>query len=199
MTLRFAWIALAACASGSDAARPEPHLPERAAALDITHGALRSASVRGVARASHGDRAAMQLRYHGPTRDVSALASGTTRRQVGLKLRAADSCNVIYVMWRITDPAITVQVKSNPGRTQHTECGIDGYRRVRPSRQRRPALPVVGHEHALVAAIDGDELTVWLDHAEVWRGVLPVEARALHGPAGFRADNVDVDVSLFAD
>jgi len=45
----------------------------------------------------------VRFRYAGPTPKESALGSGQMRRQFGLKLRAQDPCNLVYVTWRI-DP-----------------------------------------------------------------------------------------------
>ncbi|HXZ31807.1 MAG TPA: hypothetical protein VEH30_05970 [Terriglobales bacterium] len=57
----------------------------------------------------------LRFRYAGPTRKESALGSGQMRRQVGLKLRAQDSCNLVYAMWRIDpEPKLVVSLKRNP-------------------------------------------------------------------------------------
>src|SRR5689334_5452213 len=45
--------------------------------------------------------AELRFTYLGPTRETVPLSSGQTRRQIGLKLRALDGCNLIYVMYRI--------------------------------------------------------------------------------------------------
>src|SRR5208283_1119081 len=60
-----------------------------------------------------------QFTYLGSTGNEARLGSGELRRQFGLKLRAQDACNLVYVMWRI-DPEskLVVSIKSNPG--QHT-------------------------------------------------------------------------------
>src|SRR5215470_3304543 len=76
-----------------------------------------------------------RLRYLGPTADVKRLASGELRRQFGFKLRAANTCNVVYVMWHIEpDSRLAVSVKRNPGMTTHAQCDAHGYRNPTPSR-----------------------------------------------------------------
>lgn len=184
-----------------------PQLP-LAPSLHLTEGRARPAggrvaiaepSVRGVAPESAGDSAALEITYLGPSTETARLASGAERAQLGLKLRAQDSCNVIYVMWRI-EPAseIVVQVKRNPTATTHEACGASGYERVKPGLRAAPPPLVPGSSHTLGAAIEGDELSVWADQALVWRGTLPTEARSLAGPAGFRTDNVRAELALHA-
>src|SRR5204863_5582249 len=132
-----------------------------------------------------------------PTR--AALASGAIRMQLGLKLRAQDSCNLLYVMWRL-EPAceVVVQIKHNPGLSTHEQCGARGYATITPTRHVIPPVPARDSDHALAARISGDDLLVWLDHTVVWCGTLPPHARELRGPAGFRTDNVEVDLALHA-
>jgi len=161
--------------------------------------AIWSPSVRGVVPGSDPNIAAIELTYHGPTAQLAALASGDMRSQVGLKLRAEDSCNLVYVMWRLEPtPAIAVQVKRNAGQTRHEQCGTAGYARVRPAEQHTPPRLIPDSSHRLAATIDGVELTVWADHELVWRGTLPASAGDLHGAAGFRTDNVALDLAMHA-
>ncbi|MFN0247674.1 MAG: hypothetical protein ACKV2T_12380 [Kofleriaceae bacterium] len=172
---------------------------------------VREPATRGYLAGSTGEAATLAFTYRGRSHSVVALASGDTRTQLGVKLRAQDSCNVIYVMWRVEPKSeIVVQVKRNAART-HDECGNAGYTRVRPTfRERLPALGVPAwtpagsrdtadhHDHELRAAIVGDELEVFADTKLIWRGALPAAARDLRGPAGFRTDNVDIDFALDA-
>ena len=184
-----------------------PALP-LASSLRLTEGRARPSggrvvitepSARGIAPASTGDAAALDIAYLGPSTEIVALASGDVRTQLGLKLRAQDSCNVIYVMWRIAPVSeIVVQLKRNPQATTHAVCGAGGYDRVRPGHHSTPPALVPGTSHVLSAAIDGDDLAVWADQALVWRGTLPPEACALAGPAGFRTDNVRAELALHA-
>jgi len=200
------WIFAIVIAVGCGREPAAPALP-RASALRLTEGtaqpsggrvAITEPSVRGIVPDSTGDAAALDVVYLGPSAETATLASGVERSQLGLKLRAQDSCNVIYVMWRIEPTSeIVVQLKRNPVRT-HAACGNGGYERIRPGHQSTPPALVPGGSHTLSAAIDGDALSVWADQALVWRGTLPPEARALRGPAGFRTDNVRAELVLHA-
>lgn len=162
-------------------------------------GAVDDPTTRATARGSVGDGAALEFVYRGDTAAVRELASGQARRQLGLKLRAANGCNLVYVMWRL-DPApkIDVSVKLNPGGLDHDDCGAEGYTKVKPTKSWRVPVLAEGDKHTLRAAISGDDLTAWIDERVVWRGRLPAAARALVGPAGFRSDNLAFDLVGFA-
>ena len=187
--------------SGGHAHALAPVAPDM---LCATHGsvsgmAVREPTVRAFARASHGDAAELHFTFLGNSSRTRALASGELRRQLGLKLRAQDSCNLVYVMWRMDPhPQLEVQVKSNPGLRTNKECGANGYTRVHPAVHHPIPQLQPGASHVLRAAIDGDELTAWIDGAPVWRGTLPASARDIHGPAGLRSDNVAFDITAFA-
>jgi hypothetical protein len=140
----------------------------------------------------------MRVVVDGRTEQTRALASGQRRRQLGLKLRAGDGCNLVYVMWRLDPrPALEVSVKSNPGARTTRECGARGYTRIKPA-SRAPLPPLDdGAEHELRAAIEGDTLVASVDGRVVWRGRLPEAARALSGPAGLRSDNLAFELVDF--
>jgi hypothetical protein len=186
----------------------EPVWPAEARELCVTQGdvaprarrlRIDQPAARGFARATSGDAASLDFTYVGPTDAVAALASGDVRAQLGLKLRAQDSCNLIYVMWRVAPKAeVVVQIKRNPGKTAHEACGASGYVRVRPARRAKPTPLAPGSAHTFAASITDDELSVWVDHRLSWRGVLPEVARELRGPAGFRTDNVEIELALRA-
>lgn len=172
--------------------------------LCVTKGALAGSRIavptfRAVALGHAGDAAAVKLVVNGASATKRALAGGQERRQVGLKLRAENGCNLVYVMWRLDPkPAIDVSIKLNPGERTAKECGAGGYTKVKPvARERLPVLDD-GSEHELRAAIVGDVLDVYVDDQQVWTGTLPAAARDLVGPAGVRSDNLDVDVLGFA-
>jgi hypothetical protein len=196
-------LALMAC--GSSSAGPleqrEPAIALKPIAdLCVTRGAIldraiAEPTVRAFAPNAAGDAAELAFTFKGDAATARALANGSDRRQVGLKLRAQDGCNVVYVMWRLDPkPKLDVSVKRNPGKRTHEECGADGYTKVRPSRKaaRVPAL-VAGGAHTLRAEIVGDELYAWIDGTLAWQGTLPAEARELSGPAGLRTDNLALD------
>ena len=139
-------------------------------ALCVTRGSLDERAIkvptfRAVAQGHTGDAAAMRVIVHGETAEARALASGQERRQVGLKLRAQDGCNLVYVMWRLDPkPKLDVSVKYNPGDRTAKECGAGGYIKVKPAKATKH-LPILddGTEHELRAEIIGDSLYAWID------------------------------------
>ena len=174
--------------------------------FDVTSGMIRALpderlgidvpEVRAVLRQSTAPAAEIRFRYLGPTAAIKPLASGEVRRQIGLKLRAQDTCNVIYVMWHIEpDERIAVSIKRNPGQRTHAECGARGYVNLRPRRGAPVTAAMrVGSSHALRAVLKGEELTVWADGALVWEGLLPSNLLDFDGPVGLRTDNVAVEL-----
>jgi len=161
--------------------------------------AVTEPTMRAVALGTRGDGASLELVYRGETESTRALASGAARRQVGLKLRAQNSCNVVYVMWRLDPkPMLEVSIKVNPGKVTHAECGAEGYTKVHPTKTWPVPVLATGDRHVLRAAINGDDLTAWIDEKVAWRGTLPASARALIGPAGIRSDNLAFDLVAFA-
>jgi hypothetical protein len=177
--------------------------------LRVTQGSLRPGAqgrltvqtpkVRAVAPATTTPVAELRLTYLGPTEIQQALASGEPRQQVGLKLRARDGCNVVYVMWRIAPrPGLVVSVKSNPDERTSSGCGNRGYQTVRPY-QRRPVPEIVpGVPHTLRADWEGRALRVRVDGVLAWEGTLPPEALSLEGPVGLRTDNGRFELELLA-
>jgi hypothetical protein len=159
---------------------------------------INAAKLRAVL-ASEG-RQAIEARftYLGPTAETAPLRSGETRRQFGLKLRAADGCNLVYAMWRFApQPSLTVSVKSNPGLHASRACGASGYRTVQPRRLAPVEAPQIGATHRLAAALDGLALRVLIDGMPVWEGELGPEALAANGPVGIRSDNARLELALF--
>ena len=165
-------------------------------------GAITEPTVRAVALGTSGEAASLTFRFLGDTATTHELASGESRRQLGLKLRAQDGCNLVYVMWRLDPkPGLSVSVKHNPGMRTHKECGADGYTRVKPLRGAALAPVPALHpdaSHILRAELSGDDLLAWIDDQLVWRGPLPAAARTLSGPAGLRSDNVRYDLVGFS-
>jgi len=137
--------------------------------------------------------------YLGPSKKSSPLASGELRRQLGLKLRAQDGCNLVYAMWRIEPKAeLVVSVKSNPGMTQSSECDAHGYHNIKPTQASQ--LPDVkrGHRYTLRAIIDGSRMRVYANNNLVWEGDLGSDVKSINGPVGVRTDNGRFDFELFA-
>ncbi len=161
----------------------------------IAGGKVTEPTVRAVAVGSAGDRASLAFKFHGDSDRTRALASGQERRQLGLKLRAENGCNLVYVMWRLDEPPkLEISVKRNPGARTHADCGANGYTKVKPAASHAPPALEPESSHTLRAAISGDELTAWIDDQVMWRGPLPESARELAGPAGVRSDNVAYDI-----
>jgi hypothetical protein len=158
---------------------------------------VREPKMRAVVDASDGDAAELRFTYLGPSDGEARLASGELRRQVGLKLRAADGCNLLYVMWRIEPKAqLVVSLKRNPGQRTHAECGARGYRNLVARAGTQPAPLAPNIEHRLHAKLDGRILRVWADRALAWEGDVGDEVLALRGPAGVRSDNAKLELEL---
>ncbi|MBL9013279.1 MAG: hypothetical protein JNL83_03830 [Myxococcales bacterium] len=206
--MRYAALAvlLAACGSKLEAS------PERTVklvpitdTLCVTKGSARvgttinEPTMRAVAPGTSGDGASLDFTYRGDTASSRELASGSARRQLGLKLRAQNGCNLVYVMWRLDPkPMLEVSVKSNPGMVTHADCGADGYEKVKPTKSWRVPVLADGDRHTLRAAIAGDDLTAWIDEKVAWRGKLPAAARSFAGPSGIRSDNLRFDLHGFS-
>jgi hypothetical protein len=140
-----------------------------------------------------------RFRYLGPTANEVPLASGTLRRQFGLKLRAQDACNLVYAMWRIEpESKLVVSVKSNPGQHTSAQCGNRGYRNIKPHRSVPVPALSAGGEHTLRAEMDGAQLRVFADHELVWDGSLAPDAFGFDGPVGMRSDNAHLEIELLA-
>ena len=174
----------------------------RLAGTDGAKGRVTEPKFRAVAPGSDGNAAELRFVYQGPTAEATALASGEVRRQLGIKLRAENGCNLLYVMWRFEPKSqVVVSIKSNPGQRLHRECGARGYRNLKARTAAAMAAvpaPQPGSAHALKAVLAGTMLRVWLDHALVWEGDVGAEGLASTGPAGLRSDNVRFDAELQA-
>lgn len=156
-----------------------------------------SGGVRATVAGDHSSSAELAFTYGGPSTSAAPLASGELRRQIGLKLRAQDTCNVVYVMWHIEPTSgIFVSVKRNARASVHSECGAGGYESVEPHTRADVPRVTPGTPHVLRADLDGRELRVSADGLDVWRGVLPAAAFDFDGPAGLRTDNGIFEVEL---
>ena len=143
--------------------------------------------------------ASVKFTYQGLTPAISKLADGEIRSQFGLKLRARDACNLIYVMWRFNSNTLVVSVKSNPALTTSAQCGDGGYTNILPE---VTMLPMVkDSDHTLTAALSGntDYLIVTVDGKVVWQGHLGSVATSVDGPVGVRSDNAQLLFSLTAN
>lgn len=160
-----------------------------------TDGALLGANVggmRAVALGTTGSQAAeLTFTFRGASPDAVPLANGEMRQQIGLKLRAKDTCNVVYVMWHVSPaPGVFVSVKSNRGQSTHAECLDRGYINLPPNPNLHPNLSVeIDRPHTLRAELSGATLYVFADGQLAWEGTLPDAAFAFDGPVGVRSDN----------
>ncbi len=176
--------------------------------LKTTHGIIdkgpgilmiREPAIRAVAPRSASGEGQMHFVYQGPSDHSTPLSSGQIRRQIGLKLRAQDGCNLVYVMWRIEPVSeLVVSVKHNPGKSTHAQCGAHGYRDMVP--ERGAAIPTlrIGEPHTLSARLVQDELVVRADGRIVWEGSLGKDVLRFDGPVGIRSDNGKFDVIFSA-
>ena len=139
----------------------------------------------------------VRFKYLGTTGNEARLGSGELRRQFGLKLRAADACNLVYAMWRIEpESKLVVSVKTNPGEHTSAQCGNRGYRNVKPSRSRPIPELHAGDTHTLRGEMRGEEMRVLIDGNVVWEGAVGREALAFDGPVGIRSDNARLELEL---
>jgi hypothetical protein len=166
--------------------------------------AVEAESSRAVLRASLGQTpnqvAEIRFRYLGSSQTMKPLASGELRRQIGLKLRAEDTCNLIYAMWHIEpDSRIAVSIKHNAGMHTHEQCRAGGYRNIKAPRQLDLSAIRPGEAHTLRAELRGDDLTVTADGKVAWQGTLGNDAPSLVGPTGFRTDNARFEFDYYTD
>jgi hypothetical protein len=138
--------------------------------------------------------------YLGPTSEVAHLGSGEVRSQFGIKLRAQDTCNIVYIMWHFApDQKIAVSVKRNPGQRTHEECLDRGYINNIKPRVSAPPPPVHRDEpHSLRASMQGSDLKVTADERVIWEGDLGPVALQFDGPVGLRSDNARVVFDFLA-
>ena len=176
--------------------------------FDVTDGKIESAPGKRLKVSTKEMRASLKFfteqsvtvkfTYLGPTKEVAQLGSKEVRSQFGVKLRAHDDCNAVYVMWHFApDQKITVSVKRNPGKRTHTECLDHGYiNNIKPRIADLPQRVEVNQPHVLVASMSGSDLTVTADNKLVWWGDLGPVALSFSGPVGLRSDNARVVFDL---
>jgi hypothetical protein len=154
-------------------------------------------SMRAVVDGDRSEVAQIDFVYQGPSREETKLDNGELRRQIGLKLRAKDDCNVVHVMWHIApSQGVYVSLKSNPGQKYQSQCGSKGY--IDMKNALRPNLPPLrpGEKHSLRAELSGSVLRVYADDLPVYQGALPEQLLAPEGPPGVRSDNVAFEFAL---
>jgi hypothetical protein len=144
-------------------------------------------------KTSPSQKATVNFTYLGPTNEVSHLGNGEVRHQFGIKLKAQDICNLVYVMWNFDTQKIAVSVKLNPGQRTHQDCLDRGYiNGIKPRVLVPPPVVHVDQPHTLSAKLEGLELTVKADGVIVWQGTLVPVVLEFKGPIGLRSDNAHV-------
>jgi len=141
----------------------------------------------------------VRFTYNGPSVGSAPLGSGQLRRQFGLKLRAQDSCNLIYVMWRIAPRAqLVVSIKRNPGKHTHAQCGTKGYRNLKPDRIDRDPRAAARRLASAARGATGSGLERSGRRRrsmgrQSWRS-----KSVIRRPVGLRSDNVNVSFEMDA-
>ena len=144
---------------------------------------IETPSSRAVVPGALQQIAEIRFRYLGPSAESKVLASGELRRQIGLKLRAQDSCNVIYAMWHIEpDSKFVVLIKRNPGMRTHKECGANGYKTVVADRMVPVKRVQVGELHSLRAELRGEAFSCSRMASPFGKGKCERPMSALRGP-----------------
>jgi hypothetical protein len=151
---------------------------------------INSLSSRAVLRFKSRPAAEIRFTYLGSSAQSKPLASGELRRQIGIKLRAENTCNLIYAMWRIEpDSRVAVSIKRNPGMGTHEQCHAGGYINLKQTGAAEAPKIGVGQTHVLHAEMRGATLVVRADGVEAWRGDLGPDIARFDGPVGLRTDN----------
>jgi len=159
-----------------------------------------SKEMRATLKRNTSQHVAVNFTYLGPSLELSRLGSGEIRHQFGIKLKAQDICNLVYVMWNFDTQKIAVSVKTNAGQRTHEECLDRGYiNDIKADIKKDPPALHVDEPHILAADLDGQQLDVTVDGKVVWRGMLPAMVLQLHGPVGLRSDNAQVVFDCFVD
>jgi hypothetical protein len=172
--------------------------------FDVTDGKIEGASgkhlkvstkeMRATLKFTTEQSATVKFTYLGPTQQIAQLGSRKVPSQFGIKLRAHDDCNAVYVMWHFApDQRIAVSVQRNPGKRTHAECLDHGYiNNIKPRIADLTQPVAVNQPHELTASMSGSDLTVTADKKLVWWGDLGAVALAFSGPVGLRSDNARV-------
>lgn len=158
-----------------------------------------SSKMRAYDSSSNGDVGSLQFKYRGRTKTVSKLASGSIRQQVGVKLRATDSCNLLYIMWQVyPSERIVVSRKENRGKKTHSQCGANGYTTLKTLSVPRNLSARSKKTRYLSAEIVSERyLNIYVNY-KLHRSI-PLDSktrsflkRTRHGHAGLRSDNASL-------
>jgi hypothetical protein len=160
------------------------------------------------AQLKHGrqQQAVLSFRYRMPSEKELPLASGGIVRQIGLKLRTKNTCNLLYVMWRICpDEYIFVTLKRNPGESMHRQCRASGYQTIAIIPLSSLQITAKDNKIHTVSAslnlqVNAYRLSVIVDDHKLWSGTIDLDLlNDINGPAGFRSDNGNFIFKLFTE
>ena len=159
---------------------------------------------RAVRTTGNHSKALLQFRYRGPSEKTAPLDSGAVIQQIGLKMRAMNTCNLLYIMWRIKPTEeIYIAIKRNPGQITYEDCHANGYTVL----DRVPLKPLgitatTQKTHRLGASVTetagryAGEVTI--DGRRVWTGNIDAKLISqINGPVGIRSDNGSFIFKLF--
>jgi hypothetical protein len=149
-------------------------------------------SLRGTVSTQIDTIACLKFRYFGVTDKRDKSGDGYEHHQIGIQLLAKNSCNLLYVMWRLQPEELVIKVKHNPGQTKHSECGNHGYHTI--DRMPYPGFQI-DEPHELLASISDIDsanikLQVWIDQQVALQ--TQIDRALLHntpGVPGIRSDN----------
>ncbi len=198
--IAFALLTSSLFVAAVEAGQPEQLRPVDLRDICVTNGEIRtghggqleidSPSSRAVLRFRSQPAVEIRFTYLGPSAQSKPLASGELRRQIGIKLRAENTCNLVYAMWHIEpDSRVAVSIKRNPGMSTHEQCHAGGYINLQQSGEAVPPGILVGQIHTLRAELRGASLVVSADGVEAWHGDLGPVIASFDGPVGLRTDN----------
>ena len=159
---------------------------------------------RAVRTSGKHSQALLRFRYRGPSEKTAPLDSGAVIEQIGLKMRAMNTCNLLYIMWRIKPTEeLYIAIKRNPGKVNYEDCGANGYKVL----GRVPLKPLgitaaKQKTHRLGASVTETAgryaCEVTIDGRRVWSESINAKLIAdIQGPVGFRSDNGSFIFKLF--
>ena len=159
---------------------------------------------RAVRTSGKHSQALLRFRYRGPSEKTAPLDSGAVIEQIGLKMRAMNTCNLLYIMWRIKPTEeLYVAIKRNPGKVNYADCGANGYKVL----GRVPLKPLgitaaKQKTHRLGASVTETAgryaCEVTIDGRRIWSESINAKLIAdIQGPVGFRSDNGSFIFKLF--
>jgi hypothetical protein len=149
-------------------------------------------------------KALLRFRYRGPSEKTAPLDSGAVIQQIGLKMRAMDTCNLLYVMWRIKPTEeLYIAIKQNPGKSKYDDCGANGYLVLGRVPLKPLGITAANQKtHRLGASVTktagryAGEVTI--DGRRIWSDNIDAKLIAdINGPVGFRSDNGSFIFKLF--